>query len=294
MHPQANKLKVYLYSGLTLSGITALLYILCFALSFDTTVYYFDASPLTTVLHAVLVLSCLWIASLLLLLPRGGLLDGTPQPGRASTVTAYILTAAFIVSTFIHGQSATPSLLTVITSLCGGVSVAYAGLAAIYPTTKLELRSSLGYGVIAWSFFSLVEAYFNTYVAMNGPLKLLLMFSMVFIMLFQLQELGYTVGRGRPRVYAVFGLLNVLISGSFAVSYFFCMLTGQQVISEFLPAAIAAAAYTAHTVARLHDLTIVLQSHEEQEIASADADDKAAPAAGSSEPTSSGTDGDAH
>lgn len=255
MDTQRNKLNIYLFSGLTLSAVTAALYILCFFASFDRAVGYFDASPLTAVLHALLALTILWVASLLLLLPRGGLDIGVPTPRRGSTVLAYLLTAAFVISVYLHIKSAEPTLLSLVIALLGGVSAAYAGCTAIFNGTGSGSRSLLGYGVIAWCFLSIVEAYFNKYVTMNSPVKLLLMFSMVFMMLFQLHETGATVGRWRPRIYAVFGLLNVLLSASFSLSYFACDLFEVYSIPEFLPTALVSLVYAAYTVSRLLDMS---------------------------------------
>lgn len=256
MDTQKNKLKIYIFSGLALSAITAALYILCFFVSFDRAVGYFDASPLTAVLHALLALTIIWVASLLILLPRGGLDIGVPTPRHGSTVSAYLLAAAFVISVYLHIRASEPTLLSLITALLGGVGAAYAGCTAIFGHGSGS-RSLLGYGVIAWCFLSIVEAYFNKYVTMNSPVKLLLMFSMVFMMLFQLHEIGATVGRWRLRIYAVFGLLNVLLSASFSLSYFACDLFGVYSIPEFLPTATVSLIHAFYTAARLLDMLAV-------------------------------------
>lgn len=257
MHPQANKLKIYLYSGFSLSLILAALYVVGFSTSFDRTVGYFDASLVTSIMHAVLALSILWMASLLVLMPRSGMLTGAPAMGGFSKKFVYIVTLAFVVSTYLHTQLIAASIVSVIGSVLGGVSVAYFGFTAIEPDSKFEKRSLLGYGVIGWTFLSIIDAYFNDYVTMNSPVKLLLIFSMVFVMLFQLQEQGYFVGRGRPRLYVVFGLLNVLISSSFAISYLFCTIAKIYSIPEFLPTAIVSLAHAVYTVGRLIDMCAV-------------------------------------
>ncbi len=257
MHPQANKLKIYLYSGFSLSSILAVLYVVGFSASFDRTVGYFDASPVISIMHAVLALSIPWMASLLVLMPRSGMLTGTPAMGGFSKKFVCIVTLALVVSTYLHTQLIAASVVSVIGSVLGGVSVAYFGLTAIEPDSNPEKRSLLGYGVIGWTFLSIIDAYFNDYVTMNSPVKLLLIFSMVFVMLFQLQEQGYFVGRGRPRLYVVFGLLNVLISSSFAISYLFCTIAKIYSIPEFLPTAIVSLAHAVYTVGRLIDMCAV-------------------------------------
>lgn len=255
MQDQNNKLKIYLFSDFTLSGIMAVLYVLCFLLSFDRSIGYFDASPLTTVLHSLLALTVLWVASMLLLIPRNGLTVQAHPLSRSSHVLLYILTAAFIISTYLQIQLITTSSLSIFISILGGISAAYTCCTAMEHGPRPEQRSLLGYGVIVWCFLTIVDAYFNRYVAMNGPLKVLLMFSMVFLMLFQLYDVGFTVGRGRPRLYAAFGLLNVLLSLSFALSYFVCLIGGIQRIPEFLPAAIVTPVYAVYSVSRLFDLS---------------------------------------
>ncbi len=257
MHPQASKLKIYLYSGFSLSLILAALYVVGFSTSFDRTVGYFDASLVTSIMHAVLALSILWMASLLVLMPRSGMLTGAPAMSGFSKKFVYIVTLAFVVSTYLHTQLIAASVVSVIGSVLGGVSVAYFGFTAIEPDANPEKRSLLGYGVIGWTFLSIIDAYFNDYVTMNSPVKLLLIFSMVFVMLFQLQEEGYFVGRGRPRLYVVFGLLNVLISSSFAISYIFCTVAKIYSIPEFLPTAIVSLAHAVYTVGRLIDMCAV-------------------------------------
>lgn len=254
MHPHENKLKVYLYSGLSLSVILAALYILCFALSFDRTVCYFNSSLLVSCMHAVLILSIAWTASLLILMPREGLVQQPPKRRNFSTVMAYLLTLTFLVSALLHTKLVASSVISLIGSVLGGVGAAYFGITAIYRDSKREAASLLGYGVIAWTFFSIIDAYFNTYITMNSPMKLLLIFSMVFIMLFQLQEEAYIVGRGKPRLFVVFGLLNVMISLAFGASYIFCTVTKIYEIPEFLPSAIVSLAHAVYTVSRLLDL----------------------------------------
>lgn len=257
MHLQANKLKVYLYSSLSLSGISAILYILCFVMSFDRTVNYFSASPLIYITRTLLAISIAWTASLLILIPRDGLISTAPAYRSFSAKFAYVLTAAFIFSTFLHIRLITASITSLLGSVAGALVAAYTGMTAIYPDSKKAVRSLLGYAPIVWAFLSIIDAYFNTYVTMNSPMKLLLVFSMIFLMLFQIQEEGYSVDHGRPRMYAVFGLLSVMMSLAFSLSYFICTLTGIYKIPEFMPTAIGSLAYAVYTVGRLFDMLSV-------------------------------------
>lgn len=274
MHPQANKLKIYLYSGFSLSLILVVLYAVSFATSFDRSVGYFDTSPVTSIMHTLLVLSMLWLASLLVFMPRFGMLTGAPAMGGFSKKLLFVMTLAFVVSTYLRTRLIPTSLVSVIGSVLGGVSTAYFGFTAIAPDSSAEKRSLLGYGFIGWTFLSIIDAYFNDSITMNNPLKLLLIFSMIFVMLFQLQEEGYLVGRGRPRCYVMFGLMNVLISSSFATSYLFCTITRIYSIPEFLPAALVSLAHAVYTIGRLIDMCAVSDNVATEPITvAADADE---------------------
>lgn len=223
------KLKIYSYSIIVLSVIVIILRILCLKFAFDTDVRYFsENSPLPIISNAILCLSLIWAASLLIFIPRGTVSIPAPMHSASAQFAAALCGFVFL---FI-GISSTMTYLQdgiILFSRSNAVrrdlilyllSCFSSFLAAAYFFTALSSqhrcagwRVILGFFPILWSLLLLARSYFDFYVAMNDPNKVAMQLALMAGMLFLLQELRLLLGRPQPRLTLFFTFASLLLTG---------------------------------------------------------------------------------
>lgn len=252
------KFKIYGYSTLILAAFCTVLYTLSFLMAFDRDIGYFSgASILPTLSRAMLGVTLVWILSSLLLIPRSPKTTD-PLPYRLTTrIAAGILAAAFaayaVYRFLFDGDTIIVSPLLPIAAIAlAGLSVIFFLLIIFIGNRMPQNSASAGFSVIFWAAVALAEIYTNQYIAMNNPIKVSFMTSMMSIMLFMLYELRFILGRAQPRAFLVTNLTGILLTALYSVSVLTLTATGFNT-SAYLPAAILSLIMCVYMISRLFD-----------------------------------------
>ena len=237
---------------LALAALASLLRSLAFATAFDHSVGYFNTGAFTTLLYITVALALLGIAVFGLSARRRGA-HALACPTRSERSLALRLCAAAVgallafsaiwdVRAFTDGSS----VLVLVRAIGAVLAIPY----FLFPSGKRVL--ALGLGAHLYGLLLLTEQYFDRYVAMNSPLKLMQQFAIIAFMLYLTFEMYGALGTERPVPTAVFGLLTVFLCTVNGVSCITAGIVGNIVPRNYLIAAIATLAFGLYTAARLY------------------------------------------
>jgi len=244
----SNKLKVYLYSSLILTGAAIIIYTFSYTFAFDGDLGYFAASPLPGIASALTIASLLWFLSVAFFIPKN-VLDGASPTTLAANVAAtpiciseilfgilMIASALKISGSNVFGKifpdfipneyiNKTPLLL-----VCGiflVISAAYFAMLWFIQDRYAEIKAFVGFAMPISSLLLTAVSYLDLYMAMNSPIKLSFQFAMIAFMLFSLLELRVTLEKPKPRAYFALAMITMLLSGIASVPQIVAFCTGR-------------------------------------------------------------------
>ena len=259
MKPTIDKVKTYFFSSFATSALTAIMYCICSLFAFDITVAYFSSTSLLPyIAKYLLIITIIWIFSILLFIPKNKLSITTPPHSLASRILSVATAVSFILYIALRLLISSNGFMTPTTTffICNGIaliSAAFYLLNVRITLIKSSIRAVLLFPTILWATISMTEAYSNQRVAMNSPIKIMLMLSMMSIMFFALYETRYLVGRPFPRAYAISVLSGICLSGAFSISFIVMLVTDTYLIPEFMPTAIVTLTFTIYQICRAID-----------------------------------------
>lgn len=259
MKPASGKIRVYFFSSLFLAVVCAVLYILSYLTAFDSDIGYFRADAfLPFMAKAVLTVTLIWLASAFVFIPKGTITASMPQRGIFTRIISLLCAAAYaayaVCRVFIGSATVIYSKpITFICTLLAFLSVLYFVFSAIGNTGQ-NTMILLGFLPIFRAALSMTEAYINNLVAMNSPVKVSLMLSMMSIMIYMLYELRYRADRPFPRAFAVFALAGICINAVFSIPLIINYFTGVYRINAFLPDAVLSLLMALYMIAGITDL----------------------------------------
>lgn len=274
MEKVSNKLKIYLYSSLILTGISTVLAALNYIFFFDTAEGYFASSPLLVFLTALFVLCIIWFASTAFLIPKG-VLDGAAPTTLTVNVASIPLALVcagigifMIVSSLLLNVSEGGSIFytffpsffntipdrTPLLLFCGIfliISVAYFVMLFISRKTSGDIIALVGFSLPIATLLLTAIAYFDIHMALNSPLKIAFMLSNISFMIFSLYEIRVLLGRPMPRAYLSFGMLAVLLSALASVPQIVAYSLGRFSETRYLVCAVFSLCVFFYTATRL-------------------------------------------
>lgn len=192
-----------------LTASTALLGVVvrsvCFLCLFEKDIGYFESGILPALSDALYLVALIIPIVCASLTPRDALPRRLNASGRAiPAVLLGLALAAFTTVSLLICFPARRSNTMVAPSLLGLLASTYYFLSARKSDRYPDWLSLLGYLPVFWSITAIGETYFDTYTAMNSPVKLALQFGMMGFMLIALAELRFRVDRAVPRYSLVF------------------------------------------------------------------------------------------
>lgn len=206
MNPQVQKVKVFSGTAVALSALGTILYTLAHLLASDGSGYFASGHPLPLLAGILSVVSVLWFACALLLIPKGALPaeDFTTRKSALSTAAMApvigSLAAALICFTMRSSQGTV--------ALCAKLGLLAALASAVYFLLRLfgcdnlrALMTGLGIGPILLAAAMCGLTYFDQSTYMNSPTKIGFQLAWITMMLFMTAELRFTVGTPQPRRY---------------------------------------------------------------------------------------------
>lgn len=254
----AEKFKIHAISSLVMTLICTALYTLTYITSFEPGIAYFaPSSKLYVISKAMLIASLLWIFTLFLTIPKSNDSFPFPKPSKFSRTAAAVCAAAFMayaVYRFVKGGNAAANspLLPATCIFLAALSIIYFIMAA-RPAPSGSSAVIAGFAPIFWAAIAMTDVYTNKYLAMNNPVKVTFILTMISVMFFVLYELRFIVGRGKPRSFTVFTLVGILFTTVFSVNVLVMASVGEYFVDSFFTAALICAAMAVYMVSRLFD-----------------------------------------
>lgn len=210
--PTAAKLCLLSAAVLTLLGIV--LRTVAMFTCFDTEVGYFNASLLSTLLTVLSFAAVLVPAVLAVVTPKDSLPTAWPEPRRNVAplfpCVTFILSALWMLLSITSEQST--GTLALVASILALVAGLYYFL-LILGRLPVNALSAVGYAPILWALFAVAETYTDQFTTMNSPIKLILQFGFLSVMLMTTSELRFRLSKAAPRAALCFH----------CIALFFCL-----------------------------------------------------------------------
>ena len=190
---KSNTLKIYALSAIIATVIAVVLKTVCLFYFYDADIGYHSQGIVTSLFEVFCLLSTLFFASSIFCVKRY-----TPAPdGKGNNLLVKIGSAvamlafaayfgAVVFSTDLVTSTTAFDLLSKITALMG---IVYFAIGVFAPDTNKNIRALLGFGVIIWCIYVLGITYFDIYIQLNSPDKVMLHLALISIMVFIVCEL---------------------------------------------------------------------------------------------------------
>ena len=234
--------------GLVIAALTltaTALHVLCFVLAFDRTVGYFDRGPLPTLLYITLALiPAVALGYALLVRPTASLpMASTPLVRSFSRSAVGALTVLIVLNAMAMISSGWHTL-TLLLTLAAVLALPY------FATFRKAPPIWSGISAVACCVLSIVVEYFDAYVTINSPIKLMHQLAFLAIALYLLSELFALAGAPKPRralplaaVAAAYGIIT-------GVSHVIAALMGDILSPDYLARALVLFAFGLYAAAR--------------------------------------------
>ncbi len=257
----SGKLKVYLYSTTALALVCAILRAVCYFVSFDASIGYFNDTPLVAITNILFVLTLLWATSGFLLIPKKAMQSARFDFGGnavffTSLIAGFVMAADFVYKIYAYNKNGvfkrfefvfsdsyrSDSLqierVTMVLVIVGIVSSLLSSI-CFFARSSLKSKKALTAGLGIFPMLRLLSGtalvYFEMNVQMNSPSKLMIQFAMISLMLYFLGEERQYISNEyeRPGRYFVFGLIAFVLSISTGVSELIAYYSGLLTRGDF-------------------------------------------------------------
>ena len=245
MKESFNKLKVFFYSALGLSLLSAILFTISMFIAFDSDIGYFSSAHiLPTIQAALIIVSVLFFASIAFIIPKNTL----PREGGSGTsisvfaslfcgIVFIIGTAIKFLSTYQSTANMVPmqKYLFVAIIISGLISAAYFIYEAFTPDNSgISSKVISGIFVIVNFLATIVFEHIDYYTPINAPRKVLLFIGFASASMFMVQEFRRKTEILLPRAYIFFGSTTILVCAAMSISGLVAHYAGAFKCSSFL------------------------------------------------------------
>lgn len=237
MNTQGSKVKIYCLTAFILSVVGAIAYLLCYLLAGDGSDYFISGHPLPLLANILSIVSVVWFASALVLIPKGMLPESDfmlatakPTPIAAAPI---IGTMAAVAISFTYYEPAdligillqqrtisTTTICAVLTLIGALLSIMYYLLRMVNTQRLNGTVVILGVGPIALMTGLCGLTYFELDHHMNTPAKISLQLAWIATMLFLISELRVTLEKSQPRRYLTVACIALFANACAAVPLF--------------------------------------------------------------------------
>lgn len=209
------KYKLYVIATLVIALSLAAFRTVLLLYFFDYDVNYYSAGTiLPTLCNILLLIATLFAASSLFTFKKDEL--GTRE-SRASGFFVFTssLCAFSLIGHLIFGLTKSGSTtLEKVAALAAAPAAIYFFLLLVNSEKSLKLRSIFGFFVPIWGVLNLAAIYFDSYVAINDPNKIIEQTAFISTMLFFLYELRILLEKPKPKLHLFFGLCALIFTAA--------------------------------------------------------------------------------
>lgn len=237
MNAQGSKVKTYSLTAFILSIVGAIMYLLCYLLASDGSDYFISGHPLPLLANIFCIVSIVWFASALVLIPKGMLPESdfmlaTAKPAPIAAAPIIGTMAAVAISFTYYEPDDLIGILSQqkaisTTTICAALTLIGAVLSILHYLLRMANSSRLngtvavlGVGPIALMTGLCGLTYFELDHHMNTPAKIGLQLAWIASMLFLISELRVTLEKSQPRRYLAVACIALFANACASVPLF--------------------------------------------------------------------------
>ena len=190
---KSNTVKIYALSAIIATVIAVVLKTVCLLCFYDADIGYHSEGIVTSLFDVFCLLLTLFFASSIFCIKRDTATpDGkgnNPIVKIGSTVAMLAFAVYFGAVVFSTDLISTTTAFDLISKLTALMGIVYFAISVFAPNTNKNIRALLGFGVIIWCIYVLGVTYFDIYIQLNSPDKVMLHLALISIMVFIVSEL---------------------------------------------------------------------------------------------------------
>lgn len=240
-----SKIKVFFFAAVLLTVLCIVLFTVSMFTSFDADVGYFSSNALLPYIQkAVVIVSIVFFASIVVLVPKGKLPAEHPSSVVFTTFASLACGFLCVISTIIFymyyrndaaWMMPTVKYIFLAITVTGILSAAYFIITALTPNDGwLTLKTVAAIFVIANLLLIIIFEHLDYFVPINSVRKTMLFVSFASAIMFVAQDIRFKAGIGQPRGYFFFGATAMLLCSTTSVSHIIAHYAGALKDSSFL------------------------------------------------------------
>ncbi len=209
------KYKLYVGIALVLSVISAVMRTVLLFFYYDKDTNYYSHGALLPTIHTVfLCAAVVFAASSLIATKKDELSEKKFHTSGififSSSLSAFTLIASLVLTL----TKSNISTLEKIAAFTAAPAALYFISMFIKNAEAAKLRTLFGFFVPIWGTLNLAAVYFDSYVAINAPNKIIEQMAFISVMLFFLYELRIHLNKQKPRLHLFMGMLALVFTAT--------------------------------------------------------------------------------
>ena len=239
------KIKVFFFAAIALTFLCAALFTVSMFTSFDAEIGYFRSDALLPHIQKALVtVSILFFASILIFVPKNVLPEKEPSNVVFTTFASLACGFLFIISTIVFymlyrndagWMQPTIRYIFMAISISGMLASLYFIFSALTPNDRwLTVKTVAAVFVIANLLLIIVFEHLDYFTPINSVRKTMLFISFAIALMFIVQDVRFKAGIGQPRGYFFFGAATMLLCATTSIPHIIAHYAGVLKDSSFL------------------------------------------------------------
>ena len=278
----SKKIKLCSLVALALAALAIILRTSCLLWFYDAEIGYYTKDILPEVFEVLSVVAPVLFLGVFFMIKRGDKTSDGKEDNLAIRISsalalvAFSLFFVFSIISFVFSTIST-SLLTgnvildIILELSVLVSIVYFAMNLFASSANRVIQTALGFGIVIWSVCVLAITYFDIYIQLNSPEKIILHLALVSNMAFFVGEFRCFVGGVRSKIYLFSAFCSVFFSGACSIPYIVAYICGIVNGEEYLLYNVVLFALFVYSATRLISFSFAeLKGEEEMEKVVAD------------------------
>ncbi len=215
-----NKIKIYALGTLCATVLASVLRTFCLAFFYDSLgkdVGYYTKDVLPFVFYTVCFLAVIFFVSVVFTLKKNeSCYDGKENNACLKVVSGAVsvIFAVFFVLSLITAEPSTTGLaFELIFKISLLMSVVYFAMNAFGAESNKTLQTIFGFGVVIWAICVLATTYFDIFVPLNSPDKIILHLALLSLMVFFVSEFRCFLAEIKKTLYVFSLCFAVYFSG---------------------------------------------------------------------------------
>ncbi len=215
------KIKIYSLVALALTVVAVIVRTCCLLWFYDEDIGYYTRDVLPTLFEVLCPLAvAFFLSAFFVLKPHNIVADGKEDNValKISSAVAAIAFGVFFVSSILATSLVTGNVVfDLVSKISALMSIVYFAMNLFVPYASRAAQTALGFGIIIWSVCVLGITYFDIYVQLNSPEKIILHLALISAMAFFVSEFKCFVDVIRGKLYLFSACCAVFFLGTCSI-----------------------------------------------------------------------------